>query len=160
MDHSRMAWIWGFAYLASILLGNIFVTWLGIVKVAGLMFPAGVVFIGLTFSFRDFIQRYWGDWITWIWMFAASAITLLFNWQIALASVTAFIVSEGLDWFIFKTFKWSFRKRIVVSNLVAVPVDSIIFVTLAFGFVWPAIWGQSIIKYASGLLVLPFIRRR
>lgn len=150
-------YLFGVLYLASILLGNVFVNWLGIVKVWGLTFPAGVVFIGLTFSFRDFVQRYWGDWQTWIWMFLASLITIFFNFHLALASFSAFIISEGIDWLVFKVSGLPFHKRIYLSNLFSCPLDSIVFVTLAFGWFFPAIWGQAVIKYASGLLVLPFV---
>jgi queuosine precursor transporter len=153
-------WIWGPLYLLSILLGNAFVIWFGIVTIAGLTFPAGVVWIGLTFSFRDFVQRYWGDWATWIWMIAASIITYFFNIDIALASMTAFLVSESLDWFVFKVLKRPFVSRLIWSNLISCPVDSLVFVLLAFGPVWPAIIGQAIIKYLSGLLVLPFLISR
>jgi len=151
-------WIWGFLYLLSILLGNAFVIWFGIVNIAGLTFPAGVVWIGLTFSFRDFVQRYWGDWATWSWMIAASVITFFFNMDIALASMAAFFVSESLDWLFFRILKKrSFASRIIWSNLVSCPVDSLVFVLLAFGPVWPAIIGQAIIKYLSGLIVLPIL---
>jgi uncharacterized PurR-regulated membrane protein YhhQ (DUF165 family) len=152
-------YFWAVLYLASILLGNVFVIWFGIVKCCGLVFPAGVVFIGLTFSFRDYVQRHWGDAACWIWMLAATGITYLFNPHIALASVSAFLISEGVDWFAFKVLKMPFRKRIYISNLFSCPLDSIIFVSIAFGWVWPAIWGQALIKYLSGLLVLPFITR-
>jgi uncharacterized PurR-regulated membrane protein YhhQ (DUF165 family) len=150
-------WIWGLLYLLSILLGNAFVIWFGIVTIAGLTFPAGVVWIGLTFSFRDFVQRYWGDWATWGWMIAASVITLFFNMDIALASMAAFFVSESLDWLLFRVLKRPFASRVIWSNLVSCPVDSLVFVLLAFGPVWPAIIGQAIIKYLSGLIVLPFL---
>ncbi len=154
-------WTWGFLYLLSILLGNAFVIWFGIITVAGLTFPAGVVWIGLTFSFRDFVQRYWGDRATWGWMIVASVITLFFNIEIAMASMTAFLVSESLDWFLFKVLnRRSFASRVIWSNLVSCPVDSLVFILLAFGPVWPAIVGQAIIKYLSGLIVLPFLMIR
>jgi len=115
MVNTRWKYFWGLMYLVSIMLGNLFVIWFGIVHCLGLTFPAGVVFIGLTFSFRDFMQRHWGKWGAWVWMLAATVITLFLNWQVAVAS--------------------------------------------AFGPVWPAIWGQALIKYLSGLLVLPFIKK-
>jgi len=159
MVNTRWKYFWGLMYLVSIMLGNLFVIWFGIVHCLGLTFPAGVVFIGLTFSFRDFMQRHWGKWGAWVWMLAATVITLFLNWQVAVASVVAFIVSEGLDWVVFTYFRWPFRKRIYLSNLVSCPMDSLLFVTIAFGPVWPAIWGQALIKYLSGLLVLPFIKK-
>lgn len=155
---TKRNYFWPILYLLSILLGNYFVIKFGIVQFAGLTFPAGVVFVGLTFSFRDFVQRQWGDRACWIWMIIATFLTFLLNTQVALASVTAFLVSEGVDWFAFKYLKMSFKKRIYVSNLFSAPLDSLIFVTIAFGWYWPAIWGQAVIKYASGLLVLPFIK--
>jgi uncharacterized PurR-regulated membrane protein YhhQ (DUF165 family) len=90
-------------------------------------------------------------------MIAASVITLFFNMDIALASMAAFFVSESLDWFFFKILKRPFVSRIIWSNLVSCPVDSLVFVLLAFGPIWPAIIGQAIIKYLSGLIVLPFL---
>jgi uncharacterized PurR-regulated membrane protein YhhQ (DUF165 family) len=77
--------------------------------------------------------------------------------DIALASMMAFFVSESLDWFFFKILKRSLASKIIWSNLVSCPVDSLVFVLLAFGPIWPAIIGQAIIKYLSGLIVLPFL---
>lgn len=150
---------WSSMYLVSILIGNLFVIWFGIVHFAGLAFPAGVVFIGLTFSFRDFVQRNWGDWACWTWMLLATVITFFLNRNVAIASVSAFVISESADWAAFKFLKYSFRKRIYLSNLISCPLDSIVFVTLAFGWNFPAIWGQALIKYLSGLLVLPLIKK-
>lgn len=158
MNFTKNKYFWPVMYLLSILLGNVFVILFGIVKFAGLTFPAGVVFIGLTFSFRDFVQRKWGDWACWIWMVLATIITFFLNQRIALASVSAFIISEAVDWFFFKYLKLTLRKRIMFSNLFSCPLDSAIFVTIAFGWFWPAIWGQALIKYLSGLFVLPFIK--
>ena len=151
---------WSSMYLSSILIGNLFVIWFDIVHFAGLTFPAGVVFIGLTFSFRDFVQRTWGDWACWFWMLLATIITFFLNQNVAVASVAAFVISEGTDWAAFKFLKYSFRKRIYLSNLISCPLDSIIFVTLAFGWNFPAIWGQALVKYLSGLLVLPIIKKQ
>ena len=44
-------WLWALAYILSVLLANVFVAHFGIVKVLGLMFPAGVVWVGLTLHF-------------------------------------------------------------------------------------------------------------
>lgn len=150
-------WIWAFAYICSILLANVFVDYFGIIDVFGLVFPAGVVFVGLCFSFRDFAQQYWGIWKIWIFIFIATFITLFMNWQIAVASVTAFLISEFIDWLIFTITKKEFIHRIWISNTISTPLDSIIFVVLAFGWNWDAICGQAVIKYASSLLVIPII---
>jgi uncharacterized PurR-regulated membrane protein YhhQ (DUF165 family) len=150
-------WYWAFAYVVSIFIANALVDYFGIVKMFGLMFPAGALMIGLTFSFRDFVQRYWGTWKTWIFILIAAGITLFMNWQIAVASVAAFLVSEFTDWLIFTVTKKPFIHRIWISNLFSTPLDSMIFVIIAFGWNFDAIFGQAIVKYASGLLVIPVI---
>lgn len=157
---TKNKYFWPVMYMLSILLGNLFVIWFGIVKVAGLTFPAGVIFIGLTFSFRDFVQRKWGDWACWIWMILATILTFFLNQKVAMASVAAFAIAESVDWVLFKYLKLSLKKRIMFSNLLSCPLDSAIFVTIAFGWYWPAIWGQALIKYVSGLLVLPFLKEK
>lgn len=145
-------------YLGSIVLANILVHTLGIVTVFGLTFPAGAVAIGLTFSTRDFVQERYGKYGCWGWMLVAVAITFVFNRQLALASVCAFVIAEFSDWAIFTYTRGNFEKRLVLSNLISTPLDSLIFVLLAFGPVWPAIWGQAIVKMLSSLIILPLLK--
>jgi uncharacterized PurR-regulated membrane protein YhhQ (DUF165 family) len=147
-------------YLGGILLANLLVHCFGLIAIGWLVFPAGAVMVGLTFSFRDMVQRQYGKWQCWIWMVVASVITYLFNQQLAVASISAFLVSEGIDWLIYTAMPGSFKKRLVASNIVGVPLDSIVFVFLAFGLNWQAIIGQTIVKFASSLLVLPFIKNQ
>lgn len=143
-------------YLTGILFANLLVHWFGIVSFLCLAFPAGAVAVGLTFSFRDMVQRKYGKWQCWIWMLVASGITYLFNRELAVASVSAFLISEGVDWFIYTVVPGSFRKRLILSNLIGTPIDSVVFVYLAFGPNWPAMWGQTIVKFVSSLVVLLF----
>lgn len=145
-------------YLGSIVVANILVHQFGVVTLLGLSFPAGAVLIGLTFSARDFVQQRYGKSGCWSWMLIASLITLLFNQQLAFASVCAFLIAESCDWAIFTWCNGSLEKRLVLSNLVSTPLDSMVFVLLAFGPLWPAIIGQTIVKMLSSLLVLPLIR--
>ena len=144
----------GIAYLSSILLANVVVNHFGIVTIWGLTFPAGAPLIGLTFTFRDMVQRKYGKYKCWWWMIGASIITLCFNWQLALASMAAFLVAEGVDWLIYTSVPGSFTKRVLLSNLLGLPLDSVIFVVLAFGWNLPAIIGQTIVKLVFGILPL------
>jgi len=145
-------------YLFTILLANLLVIQFGIIDLGFIMFPAGAVVIGLTFSARDFVQRRWGKWHCWWWMVVATVITAFLNPIIAFASVTAFLIAETVDWFVYTISNTTFKKRIFLSNLFGVPVDSIAFVALAFGWIWPVIIGQMIVKFASSLVVLLFIK--
>ena len=162
-------WILGVAYILSIIFGNLLVVWLGLVHFAGLVFPAGAVAIGLTFSLRDFVQRGFGHKVWWF-MLTATIITCLMSfvmadmpippWKVAMASTVAFVVSEFLDWLVYTITKKDIVFRIAISNLISTPVDSVLFVGLAFGefsLLSPPVFGQSIVKYFSGLLVIPII---
>jgi len=157
MIKNNLKWIWAISYIISIIIANILVDYFGIVHYLGLTFPAGVVLVGLTFSFRDFVQQYWGPLKIWVFIIIAAIITLFMNWQLALASVSAFLIAETVDWLIFTITKKEFTQRILLSNTISTPLDSIAFVVLAFGWNWDAIWGQSVIKYLSSLLVIPII---
>lgn len=165
-------WSSAILYLVSIALGNIFVILFGIGTLTladtmnpsnvyfSLTFPLGALWIGLTFSFRDFVQRYWSHQKCWIWMGIAGFITYLWNKDVALASMLAFMGSECVDWLIFYLMKnKQLKTRVIVSNLISCPLDSLIFVPIAFGVPWysDAVWGQAIVKYVCSLFALPLI---
>jgi len=154
-------------YLGSILLANwLVITYhlIGsgqeIMPWLPITFPAGAVVIGWTFSARDFVQRRHGHAWTWVWMIVATIITVLFNRRIAIASGGAFLLAEAIDYLIYTITKRPFTQRIFLSNLIGTPVDSAAFVILAFGWNWPAIWGQTLVKFISSLGVIPFVRSR
>jgi len=162
-------WIFAILYCSSIVLANIMVSYFGIINLFGLTFPAGAIFIGLTFSFRDFVQREFGHKV-WYFMILSMALTTVTGillshlpiplWKVALASSVAFIVSEAIDWLAYTLLSKNMFYRITVSNLFSAPIDSILFVGIAFGsfnFLNPPVYGQAIVKYVSGLLVLPLL---
>ncbi len=143
-------------YLSSILIANWLVIQYGIIELGPLVFPAGAVAIGLTFSARDFVQKRFGKWGCWVWMITAGILTAFLDLNITFASVSAFAISEIIDWFIFTFSKCSFKKRIVLSNIFSTPIDSVIFVSIAFGWFWPVIIGQTIVKFLSSLIIIGF----
>lgn len=156
----------GLMYVISILLGNLFVIHYGIISfnisqndhiLLSLVAPAGVLWIGLTFSFRDLAQRFWGKNKIWIWMFMTTLITYYFNQDVAIASVVSFMFSESMDWLIFTVLGGDLKRRIILSNILSAPIDSALFVTLAFGFAWEPIIGQTILKIIFSMMIIPFI---
>lgn len=164
-------WMYAIGYMVSIVLANLTVAKFGLVTWFGfLVFPAGAIWIGLTFSLRDFVQREWGHRDVWWFMIATTIITTLLSvvlshlpvplWKVAIGSALAFIVSEAIDWAVYYFMKKDIIWRICVSNLISVPIDSIIFVGIVFGsfnFFAPPVWGQTLVKYISGLLVIPIL---
>ena len=91
-------------------------------------------------------------------------------WTIVLASIAAEVVSELIDTEVYhlwtaritRRFQWS---RVLVSNAASVPVDSLIFSWLAFGWgfgmpaalVWEIFWFNVAVKGAVTLASLPAI---
>ncbi|NLJ46508.1 MAG: queuosine precursor transporter [Treponema sp.] len=91
-------------------------------------------------------------------------------WTIVLASIAAEVVSELIDTEVYhlwttrvtERLKWS---RVLVSNAASVPVDSLIFSWLAFGWglgmpaaqVWEIFWFNVAVKGAVTLASLPGI---
>jgi len=89
-------------------------------------------------------------------------------WRIVFASILAEMISEMLDteayvlWIkkVTTRYQWA---RVLVSNAVSVPIDSLVFSWIAFGWMLPAsvVWGiclsNIIIKGAVTLISLPSI---
>ena len=89
-------------------------------------------------------------------------------WRIVIASIVAEVFSELLDTEIYhlwqsrisKKYQWL---RVLSSNAVSIPVDSLIFCWVAFGFVlphnvvWSIFYANVIVKGAVTILSLPSI---
>ncbi len=106
---------------------------------------------------------------------AAFAAVLAPTWRIVIASIVAEVIAELIDtevyslWvrYVTRRVQWS---RVLVSNLVSIPVDSLIFSWCAFGqwggvlpgglpdaTVWAIFWANVLLKGAMTLVSLPGI---
>jgi len=82
---------------------------------------------GMVFVVRDFVQREMGHRVL-ILMALAIAWSFYYSWPvIALASATAFAISETVDWLLFTFTKYRLSTRILLSSAVAAPVDTTVF---------------------------------
>ena len=89
-------------------------------------------------------------------------------WRIVLASIAAELISELLDTEIYqlwvervtRRYQWA---RVLVSNSISVPVDSLVFCWGAFGgvlptaVVWSIFWSNVLVKGLTTLVSLPGI---
>lgn len=124
------------AYLASIIGGVWAVNAIGVVSVGfGLMAPAAVYFVGLTLVLRDLLQTATNSKPYTLTLIAVgAALSALINPQLALASGVAFAASETVDFLTFTALeRHGFLRASLASNAISIPVDSLIFLTLAFG---------------------------
>lgn len=106
----------------------------------GSIWSIGSVIAGLVFVARDFAQREVGHIKVLGLMAIAGAISYITSSPfVAIASLVAFSVSELVDYAAYTLTNGNFKRRVVVSSLVGVPVDTLIFLMMidglsAFGF--------------------------
>lgn len=124
------------ALATTVLVANWLVTNVGIVPVGfGLMAPAGVWAAGAAFTIRDSLHEEGG--IRWVLagiLIGAVLSLIVADADLAVASCTAFVVSELCDLAIYAPL----RERhwlvgVALSNTIGSVVDSVLFLWLAFG---------------------------
>lgn len=102
----------------------------------GILAPSGVLLIGLALCLRDAVQHEYGKQIVLLCILIGGILSSVFAPPaLILASVTAFLLSEFADFFVYSPL--ADRKRfvlaVVMSGMVGILVDSVIFLYLAFG---------------------------
>ena len=149
------------AYLLMVVFVNLGFSYLPIVTTPLGPVPLMAFFVGCVFVLRDYAQRSAGHNVLW-----AIVIACLISWWlgdpfVVVASVTSFAVSELLDYAIFTITKKPFHQRVIISSAIAVPIDSIIFLTM-IGYASPgSIVAMSISKFiASGILYAIYEARK
>lgn len=147
--------MWVLIYLVSI----VSVNWLfTVIPPIGIWQPTSII-VGLTFIFRDMAQRKIGHWVIPV-MVAGGAISyVMADPFVAIASVTAFLISEGVDWLVFTFTKRPLRDRILLSSAVGTPIDSIIF-TAMVGILSPAnVVVMTVSKMVGAVIVWVGLKR-
>lgn len=124
-----------------------------------LMAPSGVLMIGLALVLRDLVQRRLGR----TWSLAAIAAGALLSGLVAppalvMASTAAFLLSELADFAVYTPLQ---ERRlvlaVVLSSLVGLTIDSLVFLYLAFGSL-DFLLGQIVGKAWMVLLSIPVVR--
>ena len=153
------------AYILTIFAANWAISRFGAVPVGfGLLAPAGVYLAGLAFTLRDLTQERLGR----AWVVAAivggAVLSAVISPQFALASGVAFLVSEFADLAVYTPLRerhW--LGAIAASNVVGLVLDSVLFLTLAFGsleFLTGQIVGKAWMTLLAVLLITMWRRGR
>jgi len=129
------------------------------------MVSVGTLVFGITFTQRDRVHKHGRLVVYAMIAFAAmgmviESVFLAVSWRIIFASFIAIILSETADTEVYQRFiQRSWLQRVVLSNAVSIPIDSIFFNAIAFWSVFPVfiliqiIFGEIIVKALTGLLV-------
>ena len=122
--------MWTAAYIVSIVVVNwLFVVVPGVPTPMGELYLATLV-VGAVFVLRDYAQREVGHFVLLATLVAGVITWYMTTPELALASITAFAISEMADWAVFSFTRKPLQKRILISSLISVPLDSLAFLYL------------------------------
>ena len=117
-------------YVVLILLINLGFEYIPLIDLGfGLFSPLAVV-AGAVFVARDYAQRSVGHGVLLAMTLGCALSFFMASPEIALASLSAFAISEFTDWLIFTTTNKPFYKRILISSVISTPIDSLVFLYL------------------------------
>jgi uncharacterized PurR-regulated membrane protein YhhQ (DUF165 family) len=150
-------------YIVAVLLANFTATWFIPLPVFG-MLSVGTLIFGVTFTQRDRVHRF-GRKPVYMMIFIAAAgmvlesLFLAVEWRIIAASFIAIVLGETVDTEIYqRLLRRSWLQRVIGSNLVSIPLDSLLFNVIAFAGVFQPvmlasiIFGEIVTKFTTGAL--------
>lgn len=84
------------------------------------------------------------------------------TWRIVAASLIAQVIAEMVDTEAYHQFVRQFGRRfqwgrVAFSNAISIPIDSILFVVIAFGFSWELIQNNILLKLVATAITVPLI---
>ena len=148
-------------YIAAVLLANYTATWFIPMPIFGLV-SVGTLIFGVTFTQRDRVHRY-GRKPVYIMIFIAAigmvaeSLFLGVPWRIIIASFIAIILSETADTEVYhRLLHLSWFQRVTRSNIISIPLDSLLFNLIAFAGVFAPIklvaiiFGEIVVKFLTG----------
>jgi queuosine precursor transporter len=155
-------------YIIAVLLANYTATWFIPIPIFGLV-SVGTLIFGITFTQRDRVHRFGRKAVYTMILIAAVGMVLesLFldvPWRIILASFIAILLSETADTEVYqRLLHLSWFQRVTRSNIISIPLDSLLFNLIAFAGVFTPIklvaiiFGEIVAKFLTGSLAA-FIR--
>ena len=116
--------------------------------------------VGGVLALRDLAQRRWGHAVLLLMLIGAGLSFCLGAPAVALASVTAFLISETVDWLVYSTTHRPFAERVWWSVLCSAPVDTAAFLVMADLWSWPLFAIGLASKVLAGGLISLGLRAR
>ncbi len=148
-------------YIAAVLLANYTATWFIPMPVFGLV-SVGTLIFGVTFTQRDRVHRFGRKPVYIMILLAAvgmvaESLFLGVPWRIIAASFIAIVLSETADTEVYqRLLHLSWFQRVARSNIISIPLDSLLFNLIAFAGVFAPIklvaiiFGEIVVKFLTG----------
>lgn len=156
---------WTLAYVVAIPATNFLFAYVGVLPVPGTDYvwhPLSIL-VGFWLVLRDFAHRELGN----RWIFAPVLVGVALSYatsspRIATASAVAFLVSECIDYAVFRWSRRQLAQRILISSAASVPVDSILFTGIAFGLaaINPVTFSAMLAAKMLGAVIVAGLLRR
>jgi uncharacterized PurR-regulated membrane protein YhhQ (DUF165 family) len=159
----KIGYLWLGAFIATVFGANWALSTFGFVPVGfGLLAPAGVFFAGAAFTCRDMLHETLGRKAVVLAILGGAFLSWWIEPTFAIASGTAFLASESLDYSVYSPLRArGWLRAVTASNVAGLVLDSALFLWLAFGSL-DFIEGQIVGKvYMTALAVIAlWIARR
>ena len=150
--------IWFAAFAGVVIAANFLTDTLGLVTLLGLTATAGTWVAGFGFVVRDELHEVAGRHTVAAAILTGAALSAVLSPQLAVASATAFLVSESADWAIYAPMRQRNRMAAaLLSNTVGALIDTALFLLIA-GFPLDGAPTQVVVKVGTTALVLLGVR--
>ena len=146
-------------YIILIVLVNWGFTVVPLIPILGEMFPPMSLAVGLIFVLRDFAQREIGHKVIGAMLIGGLLSYFMADPFVAIASVTAFLISESADWAVYTWTKKPFAQIILISSIVSTPIDSAVFLAMIGHFSILAVVLMTISKMIGALIVWKIVHK-
>ncbi len=121
--------------------------------------PVALV-VGFVFVIRDYAQREIGHWVLVAMGVGAVLSFFMASPAVAMASLSAFLVGEFMDWGVYTFTGRPFSQRVLLSSAISTPVDSAVFLYMVGIFSLPSVLMMTSSKMVGALLVFMLARHR
>ena len=122
--------------------------------------PPMSLIVGFIFVARDFSQREIGHRVIIAMLIAAALSYLMASPFVAVASLTAFLISEFADWAVYTYTGKPFSQRVLISSAAGAPLDSMVFLGIIGHLSYVSVIAMTFSKMLGALLVWWLVRRR
>lgn len=122
--------------------------------------PPMSLVVGLVFVARDFAQREIGHRVIIAMLIAAALSYVMASPFVAVASLSAFLISEFADWAVYSFTRRPFGQRVLLSSLVGTPLDSVVFLAVIGHLSFAGAAAMTVSKMLGALVVWWMLRRR
>lgn len=126
----------------------------------GEKWPPMSLVVGFIFVARDFAQREIGHRVIIAMLIAAALSYVMADPFVAVASLSAFLISEFADWAVYSFTGRNFSQRVLISSAVGTPLDSIVFLAVIGHLSVIGVVAMTASKMLGALLVWWMMRRR